>query len=388
VAGRGSGTAGSEPRSDRIQLLVGKLVSPRLQTEEDIGAAGGKHLRKPLRLLPRDERILAAPRHEDRRPCEIRPFLVELERHHGVEERGARHRAGAQEQHARRNVGSVRVTEGHEVAPLQSVVVHRSLHEVGEVDGSSAKVLFVEDSHRDPSKEARHPVLQHLTARTQKIGLGRELTSEGDQVVLIAARSMKQQQREVTGTGLETMNEAEVEGQADLGRAQSSLASNAGSRGRTLAGAQRSEKRMTCELGEHEHTVPESMLEYVTMPRWLIDGMNVIGSRPDGWWNDRRAAMERLADQVARFASVTAEPVTIVFDARPFSIQSEVDVVFAPGGPDAADDEIVEIVARALQPSSVKVVSSDRELIRRAAQLGAEVMSAGSFLRRLDKIAP
>jgi predicted RNA-binding protein with PIN domain len=145
---------------------------------------------------------------------------------------------------------------------------------------------------------------------------------------------------------------------------------------------------MTCELGEHEHTVPESMLEYVTMPRWLIDGMNVIGSRPDGWWNDRRAAMERLADQVARFASVTAEPVTIVFDARPFSIQSEVDVVFAPGGPDAADDEIVEIVARALQPSSVKVVSSDRELIRRAAQLGAEVMSAGSFLRRLDKIAP
>ena len=28
----------------------------------------------------------------------------------------------------------------------------------------------------------------------------------------------------------------------------------------------------------------------VTM-RWIVDAMNVIGSRPDGWWNNRRNAM-------------------------------------------------------------------------------------------------
>jgi len=27
--------------------------------------------------------------------------------------------------------------------------------------------------------------------------------------------------------------------------------------------------------------------------RWIVVGMNVIGSRPDGWRRDRRAAMVR-----------------------------------------------------------------------------------------------
>ena len=26
--------------------------------------------------------------------------------------------------------------------------------------------------------------------------------------------------------------------------------------------------------------------------RWVVDGNNVFGSRPDGWWNDRTAAFE------------------------------------------------------------------------------------------------
>jgi hypothetical protein len=64
-----------------------------------------------------------------------------------------------------------------------------------------------------------------------------------------------------------------------------------------------------------------------------------------------------------------------------------VEVVFAPGGPNAADDEIVRIVAASPRPASVTVVSSDRDLVHRAAQLGAEVMSAGSFLQRLEASA-
>src|SRR5690606_26288861 len=30
--------------------------------------------------------------------------------------------------------------------------------------------------------------------------------------------------------------------------------------------------------------------------RLIVDGMNVIGSRADGWWRDRDAAMARLVD--------------------------------------------------------------------------------------------
>jgi hypothetical protein len=34
-------------------------------------------------------------------------------------------------------------------------------------------------------------------------------------------------------------------------------------------------------------------------PRWLVDGMNVIGARPDGWWRDRPGAQRRLAEKLA-----------------------------------------------------------------------------------------
>src|ERR1700716_2315972 len=50
--------------------------------------------------------------------------------------------------------------------------------------------------------------------------------------------------------------------------------------------------------------------------RWLIDGMNVIGTRPDAWWKDRHAAMIRLVDLLQRFAASSGEEVTVVFEQR------------------------------------------------------------------------
>ena len=41
--------------------------------------------------------------------------------------------------------------------------------------------------------------------------------------------------------------------------------------------------------------------------RWLVDGMNVIGTRPDAWWRDRHAAMVRLVDLLERWAAVNGE---------------------------------------------------------------------------------
>jgi predicted RNA-binding protein with PIN domain len=117
---------------------------------------------------------------------------------------------------------------------------------------------------------------------------------------------------------------------------------------------------------------------------WLVDGMNVIGSRPDGWWNDRRGAMERLALQLSEFASSSGEDVTVVFDGKPFDLPSPIEVVFAAGGPNAADDEIVRIVASLPQAEPATVVSSDRRLGERIRGLGAEVMGAKTFRRLLE----
>lgn len=114
--------------------------------------------------------------------------------------------------------------------------------------------------------------------------------------------------------------------------------------------------------------------------------MNVIGTRPTGWWRDRRGAMKGLVGELARYAAATGQPVTVVLDSRPFPVGVEgVDVRFATPGRDAADDAIVEIVAGHPEPSQLVVATSDKALVARVRELGAETMSAGALRRRLDE---
>ncbi len=120
--------------------------------------------------------------------------------------------------------------------------------------------------------------------------------------------------------------------------------------------------------------------------RWLVDGMNVIGSRPDGWWRDRPAAMRALAAQLDRFAEATGDPVTVVFDGRPRDIPAAVQVRFADRpGPNAADDEIARAVADDAAPGELRVVTSDADLVSRVRSAGAAVEGAATFRRRLDE---
>ena len=119
--------------------------------------------------------------------------------------------------------------------------------------------------------------------------------------------------------------------------------------------------------------------------RWLVDGMNVIGSRPDGWWRDRPAAQRRLATELAAWAARDGEDVAVVFDGRPHAIDAPgVEVAFASRrGRDAADDDIVARVAASATPAAVRVVTSDRDLARRVGELGAQVVGPAALRERM-----
>jgi predicted RNA-binding protein with PIN domain len=121
--------------------------------------------------------------------------------------------------------------------------------------------------------------------------------------------------------------------------------------------------------------------------RWIVDGMNVIGTRPDAWWRDRHAAMVRLVQMLERWAAPNGESVTVVFEKPPVPpIRSTViEVTHAPRPRrDSADDEIVRILIADAQPGLVRVVTSDRWLVDRVHATGATVHPAESFRRLLE----
>jgi predicted RNA-binding protein with PIN domain len=125
------------------------------------------------------------------------------------------------------------------------------------------------------------------------------------------------------------------------------------------------------------------------MVRWLVDGMNVIGSRPDAWWRDRAGAMSRLVNLLERFAESSGEQVAVVFERPPSPPLDStlVEVAHAPRARrDAADDEIVRRLRVDPDPGAISVVTSDRGLAERVRAAGAAVEPAASFRRRLEAL--
>jgi predicted RNA-binding protein with PIN domain len=122
--------------------------------------------------------------------------------------------------------------------------------------------------------------------------------------------------------------------------------------------------------------------------RWLVDAMNVIGSRPDGWWRDRPAAARRLTSKLQDLAAASGDEITVAFEATPVpdlaaGPHDGVEVLYARRkGANAADDRIVEQVGADADPGSLTVVTSDRDLARRVQELGASVVGPNVLWRR------
>lgn len=115
--------------------------------------------------------------------------------------------------------------------------------------------------------------------------------------------------------------------------------------------------------------------------------MNVIGSRPDGWWKDRHGAMVRLTRQLERWATAEDRLVTVVFEKPPSPlISSEViQIAAAPrAGADSADDEIIRLVRDDQRPDDITVVTSDATLMDRVRDAGGNTHPAKGFRNLIE----
>ena len=120
---------------------------------------------------------------------------------------------------------------------------------------------------------------------------------------------------------------------------------------------------------------------------WIVDGMNVIGSRPDGWWRDRDRAMAALVERLERWATTEGDDVTVVFERPPSPpIESAViTIAHAPkAAPNSADDEIVRLVRADPNPAEIRVATSDRTLSERVTAAGASVFPAERLRNLID----
>lgn len=125
-------------------------------------------------------------------------------------------------------------------------------------------------------------------------------------------------------------------------------------------------------------------------PVLVVDAANVVGSVPDGWWNDRAGAASRLRDRLERVGSVSDDEVVVypevvlVVEGQARAVgegDGAVAVVRAEG---SGDDAIVAEVARAAASGrAVTVVTSDRGLVARVVEAGGAARGARWLLDQL-----
>lgn len=120
-------------------------------------------------------------------------------------------------------------------------------------------------------------------------------------------------------------------------------------------------------------------------PRLIVDAMNVIGSRPTGWWRDRPGAIRNFVARLRVYADHHETPVTVVIDGRPLPELPEgryglLEVCYAR----VADDRIVDLVSELHDVAHV--VTADRDLRDRVHALGATTAGPSTLLDELDEL--
>lgn len=117
----------------------------------------------------------------------------------------------------------------------------------------------------------------------------------------------------------------------------------------------------------------------------IVDGANVVGSRPDGWWRDRPGAAGRLWDRLTT-ADLPHDEVVLVLEGAarsgvPAGRTGRVQTIHATG---SGDDAIAaEAHARTTDGWDVTVVTADRALQDRVRASGASTVGPSWLLDRV-----
>ncbi len=118
----------------------------------------------------------------------------------------------------------------------------------------------------------------------------------------------------------------------------------------------------------------------------VVDGANVVGSRPDGWWRDRAGAAARLHGRLA-VADTSWDEIVLVLEGQakggvPRGRDGHLRTVHAAKDGDAAIT--AEAATARERGDTVMVVTADRALQQRVQALACQTMSPGWLLDQIE----
>lgn len=117
----------------------------------------------------------------------------------------------------------------------------------------------------------------------------------------------------------------------------------------------------------------------------VVDGANVVGATPDGWWRDRAGAATKLHERLL-LADTPYDEIVLVLEGKakggiPPGRDGHVRTVHAPRDGDSA---IIKATGQAIEKGhQVTVITADRALRAQAEFTGAQVMSPSWLLDQL-----
>jgi predicted RNA-binding protein with PIN domain len=118
----------------------------------------------------------------------------------------------------------------------------------------------------------------------------------------------------------------------------------------------------------------------------VVDGANVVGSRPDGWWRDRAGAAARLHGRLS-VADTSYDEIVLVLEGQakggvPRGRDGHLRTVHASRD---GDSTIVKEARDAQEKGhDVVVITADRALAQRVESLGCRTMSPSWLLAVLE----
>jgi predicted RNA-binding protein with PIN domain len=118
----------------------------------------------------------------------------------------------------------------------------------------------------------------------------------------------------------------------------------------------------------------------------VVDGANVVGSRPDGWWKDRAGAARRLHEQLV-VADTSYDAIVLVLEGKAMGgVRAGRDGHLRTAHARGSGDEaiVAETRTAAERGDRVSVVTADRALQARVEHLGAVTLSPSWLLAEIE----